>query len=250
MDCAESRRLIYLSLDGELDAASELALAAHGEACADCRQFRQDQARPLAAIRRNASYHRAPPLLRQRIDGALPAGSVPAPGTRRWWIGWRLLNGAGLVAAVCAAIALAVLLPQRPTADERLAEEIVAGHARALLTGHDIDVASSDQHTVKPWFNGRVDYSPPVRDLAAQGFPLVGGRLDYIDHRLVAVVVYKRRQHVIDVFIRPAGGVGDVALPALTRQGYHVLGKVSSGMEFRVVSDVDPGELRQFLELL
>ncbi|MBA4093074.1 MAG: transcriptional regulator [Candidatus Accumulibacter sp.] len=267
MDCEEMRRRIVFALDGELDAPAEAALDAHLEACPACRQFRQTHATARAALRRAASYHRAPFSLREAIAGALPGAAAdderrpvvsappprhPAARTGRgggWLFGWRLLNGAGLVAAACAAIALAVLLPQRPSADERLAEAVVAAHARALLTGHALDVASSDRHAVKPWFSGRLDFSPPVRDFGERGFPLAGARLDYLERRAVAVLVYRHRQHVIDVFVWPADEMAQRP-PARTLQGYHVLGKTASGMNFRAVSDVEADDLQRLVDLL
>ncbi len=252
MECRDVRELLAPSIDGELDAQTERALAAHLESCAACGEYRRRQEALLDAIRSGASYHRAPAALRERIAAALPAtaGAHSGAATPWWKFGWQILNGAGLVAAVCAAIVLVILLPQRPSADEQLADELVTSHVRALLTSHVIDVASSDQHTVKPWFNGKADFSPPVRDLAAEGFPLIGGRLDYVDRHPVAVVVYRRRQHVIDVFIWPAEGARAASVPARTIQGYHVTGKTTAGMTFRAVSDVDPADLKRLLDLL
>jgi anti-sigma factor RsiW len=253
MDCQETRALVPLSLDRELDAKSELALAAHLDSCAACCNYRHQQESFRSAIRGSASYHDAPPDLRGRIAAALPQadrghGKTPgrmAPG--RWRFGWQILNGAGLAAAACAALVLAVVMPLRLSVDEQLADEVIAGHARALLTQHVTDVASSDQHTVKPWFNGKLDFSPPVRDFAEQGFPLAGGRLDYLNHQVVAVLVYRRHQHVIDVFIWPGTGK---AFPLRSSRGYHVTGKTASGMNFLAISDVAPGELQQFVDML
>lgn len=268
MDCEEMRRRIVLAFDGELDASAEAALDVHLDACPACRQFRQTHATARAALRRAASYHRAPFSLREAIAGALPGAAadderrpaVSDPPPRRlaaragrgrgWLLGWRLLNGAGLVAAACAAIALAVLLPQRPSADERLAEALVAAHARALLTQHTLDVASSDRHAVKPWFSGRLDFAPPVHDFSERGFSLAGARLDYLERRAVAVLVYHHRQHVIDVFIWPARETATARSPARTLQGYHVLGKTASGMNFRAVSDVEADDLQLLVDLL
>ena len=254
MDCQQSQNLIPLSIDRELDAQSEDALTAHLDACPACRALRQQQEDTLAAIRGAATYHRATASLRERIEAALPAPQAPTrqrrPASSGWRFGWQFLNGAGLVAAACAALVLAVVLPQQPSADERLGDEMVAGHARALLTHHLIDVASSDQHTVKPWFNGKLDFSPPVRDLAERGYTLVGGRLDYLDHRLVAVLVYQRRQHLIDIFIWPTESAETATPSARTTQGYHVVGKTASGMAYRAVSDLDRGELQQLVDML
>jgi anti-sigma factor RsiW len=163
----------------------------------------------------------------------------------RWWSrSWSSAASFGLGAAAAAAVALLVLVPHQPN----LAEQIVAGHIRALQPGHLEDVASSDGHTVKPWFDGRIDFAPPVKDLAAQRFPLRGGRLDYVAGRPVAALVYQRDKHVIDLFVWPA--VERTARPPETaqRQGYNVVHWSEDGMVLWAVSDLEAGQLREFAE--
>jgi len=256
MDCNETRELLPLSIDGELDAHTESALTAHLASCLDCEARRQQLAGLIAGVRGSASYHRAPASLRARVEMLLPAADTAAVrntstgggvSVRRFT--WRLLNGAGLIAAACAALVLVLVLPRQPSEDQRLADEIVASHARALLTSHVIDVASFDQHTVKPWFSSKLDFSPPVRDLTEQGFPLVGGRLDYLDRHPVAVLVYRRRQHLIEVFVWPSDGTA-AAVTTQSLQGYHVVGRTAAGMSLRAVSDVDAAELQRLIDLL
>src|SRR5207237_7693934 len=155
---------------------------------------------------------------------------------------WNAGAGFGLGAACAAALAFLVLIPTEPG----FPEQIVAGHVRALQPGHLQDVESRDRHTVKPWFDGRIDFAPPVKDLAAQQFPLKGGRLDYIGGRPVAALVYLRDKHVIDLFIRPAAASTVVPPETAEKNGYNVVHWVQDGMAFWAVSDVERNQLRDF----
>ena len=144
-------------------------------------------------------------------------------------------------------MAVAVGLAPQLAARDVLARELVAAHVRAAVTGHVSDVISTDQHTVKPWFNGRLDFSPPVVDLADAGFPLEGGRVDYVDERTVAVLVYRRNRHPIDLFVWPARRGAPPLVPA-TRDGYQIEHRVVAGMQCWAVSDLNAAELREFVE--
>ena len=187
-------------------------------------------------IRNEATYHAAPTHLRARI-----LASLPQERAARRWKPWGLASGLAAAFALVLAVGVYVAMPG---ADERFADEIVAAHVRSLMVDHAFDVASSDSHTVKPWFAGKLDYSPPVFDLTAQGFALVGGRLDYLDRRPVAALVYRHRQHLINLFILPAARG---ARPrSLDHQGFHLAAWDRGGMTWWAVSDLNAQELAQF----
>src|SRR5258708_2398367 len=206
IDCKEAADLVYAYVDGELDRAEAQRLSGHLRGCANCRRLYEREREMSAAIRQAADRFSAPAELAHRIGAALDVAARPRAWQRR--PSWRQLGLAAsflLVAVLSSGLTLSLAVPGET---DRLGEEVVSGHVRALVSNHMTDVASSDQHTVKPWFNGRLDLSPPVVDLAAQDFPLVGGRLDYLDGHPVAALVYRHRQHAITVYVwnDPRGG--------------------------------------------
>ena len=202
-----------------------------------------------AAFNRSALRFEAPAALAQRIRAdiskALPEKSRPLAGGWQWR--WAAVTAA---LALCAVLAWKFIPSQRTPLPTALTDEIVAEHIRSLLPGHLSDVASTDQHTVKPWFDGRLDFSPPVEDFAAQDFPLLGGRLDYLGHRPAAALIYGRRNHIINVFIVPAPGEPDRAETRAASRGYNAFSWTRAGMNFWAVSDLNTGELGEFTRLL
>ena len=246
MGCDMAAERIGAWLDGELDRAEAAQLERHLEGCADCRRLVEEQ-ESLSQTLTRASRYPASSALRARIHQTLQREAAPPVVIRPK--AWRrfVLPGASL-AGLAASLVLFLAIP---SAQDRLADEAISGHLRSLLIAeHLVDVPSSDQHTVKPWFNGKLDVAPPTPDLKAQGFDLVGGRLDYLGHQRSAVVVYKRRQHVINLFVLPLSSGADQA-PALRQdRGYAVVNWTHGGMGYWAVSDLNPAELRSFVDLV
>lgn len=247
MDCeAMDEARIGAWVDGELVGDDARAAAAHLDACAAC-AARADAVRALGdAVRRELPPLAAPDLLRARIRadvrGHASGGGRALP--RRW-----LAVAASVLVVAGAASSAAWELGAAAARRGVLADELVAGHLRSLQPGHLMDVVSTDQHTVKPWFDGRIDFAPPVHDLAARGYPLAGGRVDYLAGRPVAALVYARRRHWINVFIWPAGS-GPPGGGGFARRGYAAEWCGGAAMECWAVSDLADPELRQFVALL
>jgi len=238
MTCTYLDRDLDAYVDGELDVPTDALVRAHLDGCADCRH-RVSQRQTLKRALQAFPYYEAPPRLRASISTA---------ASRR-----RSLRSLTLIAAA-AVLVLAVgsgvsMLPSRPVAAGGPVEAVVDSHVRSLMADHLFDVRSTDQHTVKPWFTGKLDFSPPVVDLASLGFPLVGGRVDYLEGRQVAALVYQRRQHVINVFVAPSTAA-NAGPAAQSVRGYHVRRWQSNGMSFSAVSDVNDAELDQFVAAL
>lgn len=242
-DCDSARLLLHGLLDGELDAANAARCEDHIAACADCAAAYTEMKALRGRIGAASLRERAPPRLRARIERSLAAGTR-RPLLGRLRPGWPIWSLGGSSAALVASLVLLLMVPRGPD----LPAEIVASHVRSLQAAHLVDVATSDQHQVKPWFAGRIDFSPPVIDTSAAGFTLVGGRLDYVGGRAVAAIVYRRRLHVINLFVWPEGagdGGGDAP-----RDGYNVRRWRSHGMAHWAVSDLNPTELAQFEALI
>jgi anti-sigma factor RsiW len=244
MMCDDVRPLLNARMDGEIDSRWSAAVDRHINTCDSC----ADDLRRLEAlrdlIRDTAARTRAPDALRDHVIQAVRGATYLEPRRTIDWNIWRAVAAAVLVIALASS---AFFLFTRNRA-QIVAEDILSAHKRALV-GRDIDIASSDRHTVKPWFNGKVPFSPPVIDLANEGFPLSGGRLDYLAGHPAAALVYHRRLHQIDVFIWPARS-GGVPPPHFSRDGYNEIFWKRNGFAFTAISDLNSTELSAFTQLL
>jgi anti-sigma factor RsiW len=237
-------------LDDELDPVASREIVEHLASCPACSGELARQKELSGAMRAQLEYHVAPDLLRARIQREARASLRSADRPRTpVAMPWRWLSVAAGVAVVVGAGWLAVLATSEREG-AALAREAVSDHVRSLMADHLADVVSTDQHTVKPWFNGKLDFSPPVNDFAAAGYPLIGGRLDYLSGRAVAALVYQRRKHVINVFVWPATNGGETISRTSTRMGFHVIHATRAGMAIYLVSDLNPDELGAFARMV
>jgi anti-sigma factor RsiW len=251
MKCDESEVLLHALIDGELDAGHAREVEAHVSACSACAEKLASFRVMREAMAGAALKEFAPAYLRSRVEASLtpPSSRVASmrsffKPTRRSFFGGFAV-GSALSAAVAASLVLTVI---RGDQEQAVADEVVSAHIRSLQAGHLMDVATSDQHTVKPWFNGRVDVAPPVIDLTAESFTLLGGRLDYIDSEPIAAVVYQRRKHVINLFVAQHLGARHARTMAESVQGYNVRHWSQDGLDFWAVSDLAGDELDEFVQ--
>ena len=243
--------LVQAYLDGELDAGSVLGLERHLATCPDCEAFRDALAASGAAVRDGATYHRLVPERRAELIGAFwraaepqrPAPRRPRQGLRPFWLG----AAGGVMLTALAALGLSLLRPDARS--EALVGDLIDAHVRSVLSERLIDVASSDRHTVKPWLAVHADVAPPVADFAERNYPLIGGRVDYLDGRRAAVIVYRRGAHVINVFAWPDSGV---RLPrgVVSRSGYNLTCWKGASIDFCAASDAAGDELLGLTRLL
>jgi len=248
MSCEDAHVLLDAYVDGELDLVRSLEIEKHLEGCKACSRAMENQRALGSAMRGGALYYQPPAGLAQRVDQALQRAGRSETRPRR--LGWQLI-------AVAASLLLAVYFVARLSpgtlhdpSSNLVAQEVLDSHLRSLMPGHLADVQSADQHTVKPWFNGKLDYSPPVTDFAQQGFPLTGGRLDSLNGRAVAVLVYQRRQHLINVYVWPAPAVADTRVSQTVRQGYNMIHWTRAGVNWWIASDLNAAELDSFANLV
>lgn len=248
MPCDQSQNQLHGYLDGELDALGAAKFEQHLESCLDCKQVLAAEESLRRSFQQAALYERAPQSLRKNLVGKLGPQTAAGPSSARPLVPWQWL-------ALAAALLLAAFLgwrqlqsSHRLTETQQMAASLVDAHLRSLQPGHLADVESTDQHTVKPWFDGRIDFAPPVRDFTKDGFPLVGGRLDVVGGRSVAALVYGRRKHVVNVFVEKTqpqnswNGSGEA-------QGYHWITWQKDSFSFCAVSDAAAPDLAQLKQL-
>jgi len=238
MSCELVERDLSAYLDRELDIDAATAIRSHLTDCVACRRL-VAQREALGRLVRSAPYHSAP----ERLRACISASTTRSRFARRF-----LPLAAAATVLVSAGIGAAVMR-LAPAASVAMVDQVVDGHVRSLMANHLFDVQSTDQHTVKPWFLGKVDFAPPVVDLSAIGFPLVGGRLDYLGGQPVAALVYQRQKHTINVFVSPEKSSGPTDVVRAAR-GFRVHHWVRDGMSFWAVSDLNDAELTQFVRAL
>jgi len=244
VDCTLDRHLLEGYLDGELGFERTLEVEAHLASCRTCHSEVQSWKDVRGALQRSDLYYRAPSSLEEKIRKMVPQENRKERAS--WLHHWIWAGGGAAFATAALLIAFMISRPAAPS----LGQEVVTSHIRSLMANHLMDVISTDQHTVKPWFDGKLDFAPPVRDLAKEGYPLVGGRLDYLENRTVAVLVYRRALHPINLYVWPAADNRDSLVQQQTVQGYNVLSWKKNGFEFRAVSDLNTDELHDFERLV
>ena len=241
MTCDEAEILLHALIDGELDAGHAREVEGHIAGCPRCAaELSVYRAMSTGIAGANLRYA-APPALRRRIEAALP--QARAPSRRAMLRGFAMGSAASAIAATGL---FAVIL--RGDDEQRIQAEVVSAHLRSLQAGHLTDVLSTDQHTVKPWFNGKLDVAPPVVDLTAQGFTLIGGRLDYVDTRPIGAIIYRRRSHVINLFVAQTASTERRAARTEALQGFNIRRWGERGLNYWAVSDLAADELAEFGE--
>ena len=247
MDHKEIIELLPAYLDQELGLFDAMAVERHLAGCPECQHEYAEQSRVSAHVKKDAAYFKAPTHLAQRINMVLPADRSYSARLKGWNFNW--ISAGAMMVTLLAVIWSGSLYRTLPSDQDRLIEELISSHVRSLQADHLSDVVSSDRHTVKPWFNGKLNFSPPVIDLAAQEFPLVGGRLDYLNAHTVAVLIYRHHQHPINLYVWPSTD-GNVVPQVQDRQGYHLIHWAVGGMSYWAVSDLATNELELFVNTL
>ncbi len=249
MQCDRAQRLLPQLIDGALGPLRRMFVTRHVTHCDACSAQLEEMQSMQAALRSHLPYHRAPPGLAARIGAMLPREDVPVP-SRRWFrMPSFAFAGTGLAGAL-AGVALTVLVIGNRPPDSAAEQSVIASHIRSMMADHLTDVQTSDQHTVKPWLSARLDVSPAVRDLKDAGFPLIGGRLDYVDGHPAAAVVYRHAKHIINLFAWASPGQPDTAFHDESRQGFNIVTWRSAGITYYAISDLEADQLAEFAKLV
>ena len=256
MACNDKEHLLHAYFDGELDLVSSLEMEEHLKTCAECALDLRSQQTIRGALRSAALYENAPQRLEEKIRAGISSGQAqPSAPTalpiakRRPWAEWLAL-AAAIAIVIFVAHSIVVNRANSTSAENLIAQEVVESHVRSLQLNHLMDVPSTDQHTVKPWFDGKIDFAPEVTDFSPQGFPLAGGRLDFIDHHNAAALVYMRRKHILNVFIWPDEADTTRAQQTETIDGYNIVHWDKSGFHYWIISDVSAEDESQLASLM
>ena len=248
MNCESARTAVHGYCDGELDAVRALEFERHLETCSECQAVMKDLESLHTSLQQNDLYERASPQLERRIRGQLSftdgRDAIRKPA-RSWF-----LMPAFAVLAMVLVFWVALRLVQPHTESARVTAELIDAHVRSLQPGHLMDVESTDQHTVKPWFDGKLDFVPPVGDYSQQGFPLIGGRLDVVDGHSIAALIYARRKHFINLFAWPNDKRVIASDGSGSREGYNWVSWTSGDMHLFLISDASTNDLQQLKELI
>jgi len=254
VSCKLTQRFVPGYLDGELDLSRTIEMETHLQVCGECARELERLQALRAAFQRGSLANAAPAALRERIQSSLRASS--GADVQESKIKWPFLNFWQLAGAFALLALISISGWQwtarlrAPSSDQRIAAEVFSSHVRSLEANHLMDVVSTDQHTVKPWFDAKLDFSPPVEDLASDGFPLVGGRLDYLEGREVAALIYQRREHFINVFVWPNPAESNSTRAIESRHGYNIVRWSRGGFQCWAVSDISAPELAEFVRLI
>jgi anti-sigma factor RsiW len=246
MTCELASEYIHRLLDGEIDETNRYEIETHLRTCATCAELSHHLAELRHSVRESAPYYTASPYLASRIRSSL-RDSLRQERSFRLPVRWMAI-AATVICAVGLSIGIGMRYYRNPS-PPLVATEIVSGHIRSLQASHLFDIPSSDQHTVKPWFNGKLDFSPNVKDLAVDGFRLAGGRLDYINGHAASALVFQRRQHLINLFEWPVSQAPQPFSGTWNLNGFHIIHWSDDEMTYWAVSDVNTAELQQFVEL-
>jgi anti-sigma factor RsiW len=248
VSCEETQRLLHAYIDAELDVAHSLAVEEHLQACPTCARACESYWALRAALKESSLYFQAPTALQKRLHLALPRSERATRSARR--ASWTWLSAAALLLFLLGSFGFWGFTQLRSDASEdaRMAQAVVDSHERSLVNTHLVDNLSSNPNTLKSWFESKIGFSPPVINLTLQGFSLVGGRLDFLNNRAVAAIVYKSGEHVINLFAWPASQSTD--LHTFSLQGYYLTHWTRYGMDCWAVADLDEDQLQQFAHLI